>query len=193
MTRSRMRKAEFRPWRFAIIGGAVALLLASLAGFGAHQGTPLAAKGKPAEVAPAEEETAPAKPDTVRILIQTVPPRKASVRWGGKSLGTIPAPRPLVVERPRDSGPLDLVIRAAGYLPVHTRAYTFNDSRVAVKLTSPAEKNKLFGYRQELPPNPDGGAPDALPPAGGHPAPSTSAPVAPPIPLAPAPQAPQGP
>lgn len=190
MTRSRIRKAEFRPWRFAIIGGAVALLLASLAGFGANQGTPPAAKGKSAEVAPAEEETPPAKPDTVRILIQTVPPRRASVRWGGKSLGTIPAPRPLVVERPRDSGPLDLVIRAAGYLPVHTRAYTFNDSRVAVKLTAPAEKNKLFGYRQELPPNPDGGAPDALPPAGGAPVPSPSAPVGPPMPPPPAPQAP---
>ena len=198
MSRLRTRQRELRPWRFAIVGGLVALLLASLAGWGASKGTPTAAKVKAVEVEPAAEETTPAKPDTVRILIQTVPPRKASVRWGGKSLGTIPAPRPLVVERPRDSGPLDLVIRAAGYLPVHTRAYTFNDSRVAVKLTSPAEKNKLFGYRQELPPNPDGGAPDALPPAGGNPvpstsapvAPSTSAPVAPPIPLAPAPQPP---
>lgn len=190
MTRSRTRTLEFRPWRFAIIGGAVALLLASLAGWGAGKGTPPAAKSKTAEAAPTDEETPAAKPDTVRILIQTVPPRKASVKWGGKSLGTIPVPRPLVVERPRDSGPLDLVIRAAGYLPVHTRAYTFNDSRVAVKLTSPAEKNKLFGFREEAPPNPDGGVPDALPRPVAPSVPPTSGPVAPPIPPAPAPQAP---
>jgi len=66
-----------------------------------------------------------------------------------------------VVERPRDSGPLDLIIRASGFLPVHTRAYTFTDSRVAVKLTPPTEKSKLFGYREELAPNPDAGAPAA--------------------------------
>jgi hypothetical protein len=185
MSRSRTRQRELRPWRFAIVGGGVALLLASLAGWGASTGTPTAAKVKAVEVEPAAEETTPAKPDTVRILIQTVPPRRAHVRWGGKSLGTIPAPSPLVVERPRDSGPLDLVIRAAGFLPVHTRAYTFTDSRVAVRLTPPSEKSRLFGYREEPPPNPDGGVPDALPAAGGAPAPSTSAPVPPPIPPAP--------
>jgi hypothetical protein len=79
----------------------------------------------------------------------------------------IPVPRPLVVVRPRDSGPLDLVIRAAGFLPVHTRAYTFSDSRVAVKLTPVEEKNTLFGFRAEVPPvgaaNPDGGAPPPAP------------------------------
>lgn len=109
--------------------------------------------------APATTLNAPAKPETVRITIQTVPPRKAQVKWGGKLLGVIPVPRPLVVERPRDSGPLDLVIRASGYLPVHTRAYTFNDSRVAVKLTPPEEKSKLFGYREEPVAPPDAGAP----------------------------------
>ncbi len=106
----------------------------------------------------------PAKPDTVHIIIQTVPPRRAQVRWGRKSLGTIPAPRALVVERPRDSGPLDLIIRASGFMPVHTRAYTFSDSRVAVKLTPPSEKSKLFGYREEPQPSIDGGVPDATPP-----------------------------
>jgi hypothetical protein len=108
-----------------------------------------------------DSSATPAKPDTVHIYIQTVPPRKASVKWGQKNLGVIPAPRPLVVERTRDSGPLDVVIRANGFLPVHTRAYTFSDSRISVKLTPPTEKNTLFGYRQEAPPNappnPDGG------------------------------------
>jgi hypothetical protein len=109
--------------------------------------------------------TPPAKADIVHITIQTVPPRKAQVKWGRKTLGPIPAPRALVLERPRDSGPLDLTIHASGFLPVHTRAYTFTDSRVAVKLTPPAEKNTLFGYREEPAPspNPDAGAPPALP------------------------------
>jgi hypothetical protein len=108
-----------------------------------------------------DHDTPTVKSDTVHITIQTVPPRKAQVKWGRKSLGLIPAPRALVVERPRDSGPLDLAIRASGFLPVHTRAYTFTDSRVAVKLTSPSEKSKLFGYREEPTPNPDAGVPAA--------------------------------
>ena len=127
------------------------------------------AKGKKAtsdaEVDKTAIITGEKKTDLVRITIQTVPPRKAMVKWGHKSLGMIPVPHPLVVERPRDSGPLDLVIHATGYLPVHTRAYTFSDSRVAVKLTPPEEKNKLFGYREEPAPSPYAGAPPTPTPA----------------------------
>lgn len=123
------------------------------------------------------------KTETVRISIQTVPPRKALVKWGRKSLGVVPAPRPLVIERPRDSGPLDLVLRASGYLPVHTRVYTFNDSRVLVRLTPPEEKNKLFGYREEPAPTPDAGAPVPATPGATPPAPAeTAAPPAPAFP-----------
>ena len=115
----------------------------------------------------ADGEAPAAKPDTVHVYIQTVPPRKAQVKWGRKNLGMIPVPRPLVVERPRDSGPMDLAIRATGYLPVHTRAYTFTDSRVAVKLTPPAEKNTLFGYREDPTPSPDAGVPATAVPVVG--------------------------
>ena len=155
-----------RGFGFAV---AAAFVLASLVGWAAGKSKP--DKAAAAESAIADEETPPAKPDTVRISIQTVPPRKAQVKWGGKLLGTIPVPRTLVVERPRDSGPLDLVIRAAGFLPVHTRAYTFTDSRVAVKLTPPSEKSKLFGYREEPAPNPDAGAPEPAAPLPPSPAP----------------------
>jgi hypothetical protein len=175
-----------RQRRWLVPTATTALLLASLslAGWAASKGAQPADKAKPTPEAPAAptagaDELPPAKPDTVRITIQTVPPRKAMVRWGGKSLGFIPVPRPLVVERPRDSGPLDLVIRASGYLPVHTRAYTFSDSRVAVKLTTPAEKSKLFGYREEPAPNPDAGVP-------AEPGPAPAAPMGP-MPPAPAP------
>ena len=37
-------------------------------------------------------------------------------------------------------------------MTVQTRAYTFADNKVAVKLTALDEKNTLLGYREELPP-----------------------------------------
>ncbi|MBN2574279.1 MAG: hypothetical protein JXP73_06920 [Deltaproteobacteria bacterium] len=156
--RKRKKQAAWSAGRQLAVAAACAVGLASLAGWAASRGKLSAAKADDTKSVPQDAGAPTTKPDTVRILIHTVPPRKARVKWGPKTLGTIPAPRPLVVERPRDSGPLDLVIRAAGYLPVHTRAYTFTDSRVAVKLTPPSEKNKLFGYREE-PPTPDGGVP----------------------------------
>lgn len=174
-----------RRWLVAVALASLALV-ASAAVLGAAKSknevnTPAKIEGKPEEI--------------VRISFQTVPPRKAIVKWGKKSLGVIPVPRPLVVERPRDSGPMDVVIRASGYLPVHTRAYTFSDSRVAVKLTAPTEKKTLFGYREEAPQNPDGGVPPApdqvLPqPAGPQPAAPAPQPTAP-QPTAPQPTAPR--
>jgi hypothetical protein len=138
---------------------------------------------KPAQSAgpalPPPDKAAP-DADTVRVTIQTVPPRKAAVRWGKKSLGVIPIPKPLVLVRPRDSGPMDLVISMAGYLPVHTRAYTFSDSRVAVKLTQVSQKNTLFGYKEE-PPVEDAGLDPSAPatPAGFEPTPTPTATAAP--------------
>lgn len=158
----RIDSATTRRWlahKRAIAAGAAALVLAgSMAVWAVGKDDKNAADeiGKTAEVAPP-----PAQSDTVHVIIQTVPPRKAQVKWGKKPLGMIPVPRPLVVERRRDSGPMDLVIRASGFLPVHTRVYTFSDSRVAVKLTPPEEKSKLFGYREEPAPNPDAGVPAA--------------------------------
>lgn len=159
---SKTARPQLQIRRFAVAVAALGLLVSVMVW--------AAGKNKPVDAAtsagagataapPPATEAAVAKPETVRITIQTVPPRKAQVKWGGKLLGVIPVPRPLVVERPRDSGPLDLVIRASGFLPVHTRAYTFNDSRVAVKLTPPDEKSKLFGYREEPAATPDAGAP----------------------------------
>jgi hypothetical protein len=161
-----------------VAGVAGVLALASLGGFTAFAKSKKAVSD--AEVDKTASVTGEKKTELVRITIQTVPPRKAMVKWGRKSLGMIPVPHPLVVERPRDSGPLDLVIRASGYLPVHTRAYTFSDSRVAVKLTPPEEKNKLFGYREEPAPSPDAGVPA---PTSTPPMPAPSLPVAPTVPM----------
>jgi hypothetical protein len=143
-----------------LVGFTLLALLGSAAavGLGAEDASQSAALGEPSG-----QQT----DDKVHITLQTVPPRKAVVKWGNKNLGMIPVPRPLVVVRPRDSGPMDLVVRATGFLPVHTRAYTFSDSRVAIKLTPVDEKNTLFGFRAEVPPesaaSPDAGAPPPTP------------------------------
>jgi hypothetical protein len=111
---------------------------------------------------PADKTPSP----NVRIIITVLPStKKAVVFWGKKKLGAIAQHAPLIVQRPRDSGPLDLVVKSDGCLPVQTRAYTFGDSKFAVKLTPVEEKNTLLGYREELPP-PDAGAPPAEPDAG---------------------------
>jgi hypothetical protein len=153
----RARCVHFFGRRVLVVGTLALGLVLSVAVWAAGKAASKDKAADKVEPAASDENAAASNSETVHIYVQTVPPRKAMVRWGRKALGTIPAPRPLIIERPRDSGPLDLVIRAAGFLPVHTRAYTFSDSRVAVKLTPPAEKNKLFGYRQEA--NPDGGVP----------------------------------
>jgi hypothetical protein len=103
---------------------------------------------------------APLSPN-VKVVFRTYPGRRAVVMWGGTRLGFVDRNKPLVVERPRDSGPMDIVIRSVGYLPVHTRAYTFDDAVVDVRLTPIEKKDTLYGYRQPLAPE-DAGAPLAL-------------------------------
>jgi hypothetical protein len=172
----RARSVHLFGRRILVAGTLGVVLAASVAVWAAGKDKDKAKAAAKAQSTPAAEEAAGAsKGETVHIYLQTVPPRKAQVKWGGKNLGLIPTPKPLIIERPRDSGPLDLVIRASGYLPVHTRAYTFSDSRVSVKLTPPTEKNKLFGYKQEPVANPDGGPPPA--PGSAMTAPATPAPT----------------
>jgi hypothetical protein len=112
-----------------------------------------ASRQQPGAPAPAADATAAGGLSAkVKILFMTVPPEKATVFWGKKSIGIIKGKnKPLIIERPRDSGPMDVVIRAQNYLPVHTRAYTFSDSKLYVKITPLEEKSTLFGYREAVP------------------------------------------
>ncbi len=84
------------------------------------------------------------------VVFATMPPATATVTWGRKSLGKITPGKPLVVVRPRDSGPLDVMVRATGYFPVQTRGHTFSDNRVMVKLTPLENESELLGYRAPL-------------------------------------------
>jgi hypothetical protein len=82
------------------------------------------------------------------------------VSWGKTRLGVITPKLALVIDRPRDSGPLDVVVKAAGYLPVQTRAHTFADTRIVVKLTKPDQTQTLLGYKAPL----DAGMPEETSP-----------------------------
>ena len=146
MSRARVK----RGW--IALAAVMAVSLGALALHAANPTPPL-----PVGVAAPPPVNAP-PPANVKIVFTINPAnKKAMVFWGKKRLGIIAPHAPLVVQRPRDSGPLDVVVKSDGYLTVQTRAYTFADSKVAVKLTQVDQKNTLLGYREELPP--DGGAP----------------------------------
>jgi hypothetical protein len=138
----------------------VLLAVAAVAGDGDGGGPAAAGAGAPAPAA------AKARSANVRIVFTVLPSsKKATVQWGKKRLGVIGPQAPLIVQRPRDSGPLDVIVRAEGCLPVQTRAYTFEDSKVAVKVTPIDQKNTLLGYREEVP-SADGGVPAGNPDGG---------------------------
>jgi hypothetical protein len=161
-----------------------ALGLAVLAGLGAWIGwlrsdasaTPPPSAAPAPVPAPAAQPAAATDPtaapagaavesDSAQIVFTTSPAVTATVTWGTTRLGRIRPGAPLVVVRPRDSGPLDVVVRAPGFMPVHTRANTFADTKMHVKLTRPEEKSTLIGYRAPIDagvPLDDGGIPPAI-------------------------------
>jgi hypothetical protein len=68
--------------------------------------------------------------------------RKAHVFWGRKDLGVAP----LEIRRPRGSGPLDLLVVAPGFLPLHTRAFTDHDETLSVRLYDEEAASSLLGH-----------------------------------------------
>jgi hypothetical protein len=77
---------------------------------------------------------------TIRLLVQ--PPGIAHVLWGIKDLGVAP----LDIVRPRGSGPLDLTLRAPGYLTFHTRAFTEHDDKIAIRMVLSGEAVRFPGF-----------------------------------------------
>jgi hypothetical protein len=101
--------------------------------------TPLAAR-----VSPEPPERDPDAPK-VRLTL-TVLPVEAEVHWGRKKLG-LAGRKPLQLERARNSGPVDVVIRANGFLPYHTRLFTDRDDTLTVRLVRPADARSLLGWK----------------------------------------------
>jgi hypothetical protein len=111
------------------------------------------------EILVGEERERDPRSETVKIKVLGGDKRQAHVFWGRKDLGVAP----LEIERPRHSGPVDLVVMAPGYLPFHARAFTDRDDLISVHLYSAAEAPQLLGYRASevpVPPRP------AVPPSG---------------------------
>jgi hypothetical protein len=94
--------------------------------------------------------------ETVTIKLVADPARKARVFWGRKDLGLAP----LELQRPRGSGPLDLVVVTPGALTLHTRVYTDRDDKLALRLVAESDAPTLLGYHAPAEP-PIPGAADA--------------------------------
>ena len=134
------------------------IAFAIAAGCGAGTRSPTAATRQAQREAP---RTAPARPEpplpdeapepvasgsaagpqvTVKLLADAN--RKAHVFWGRKDLGLAP----LEIRRPRGSGPLDLLVVAPGFLPLHTRVFTDHDDTLSVRLYDEEAAGGLLGH-----------------------------------------------
>jgi hypothetical protein len=130
---------------------------------------PLAVAPAPTEQAQGEEpleveerERNP-RSQTVKLKLGISPAVRATVHWGRKRLAeTKPGDMTVELERPRGSGPLDLVVRADGFLPHHLRLFTDRDDRLSLRLVRPEESHALLGYKG--PRSPDPTAPPAAEP-----------------------------
>lgn len=87
--------------------------------------------------------------ETVTLRITVSPPVKAIVMWGAKQLAKLtPGNMEAEVKRPRGSGPVDLEIRADGYLPHHTRLYADREDKVNVRLYRVEDASGLLGFKR---------------------------------------------
>jgi len=83
---------------------------------------------------------------TVELNLKTSPKVRASVYHGKELLGSTP----LRLVWPKDTGALDLKLKAKGYLTVNTRLYTYRNDRATVKMFKVDEAHKLFGYKKKV-------------------------------------------
>ena len=78
-------------------------------------------------------------------------PVKALITWGAKTLARVaPGNMDAYIQRSRGGGPLDLEIKADGYLPYHTRLYADRSDRVSVRLCRNEDAPGLFGYKRSV-------------------------------------------
>jgi hypothetical protein len=111
------------------------------------------------------EEPEPPPPDAGRVdevrLQLRVSPVDAEVTWGAKRLGMVKPHEPLEITRPRHSGPVDLILRAPGFVPYHTRLFTDADDRVAIDLVRPSAGSGLVEWKVKPSPRGPSRAPAA--------------------------------
>ena len=83
---------------------------------------------------------------TIEITLKTNPRVRASVYHGKELLGTTP----LRLVWPKDTGALDIKLKAAGYLTVNSRIYTHRNDRVTVNMFKTDQAHLLFGYKKKV-------------------------------------------
>jgi hypothetical protein len=106
---------------------------------------------KPVEQEELKTEEPEANPysESVTLKLVVTPPLKALVLWGAKQMAHLePGKMDAEITRPRGSGPLDLEIKAEGYLPYHTRLYADRNDRLSVRLFRVEDAPNLFGYKR---------------------------------------------
>ena len=95
-----------------------------------------------------EEQESNPNSDSVTLRISISPPVKGVVMWGQKLMARF-SPGTMDVEfmRPRGSGPLDLELRAEGFLMHHTRLFADRNDKTNVRLFRAEDAVGLTGYR----------------------------------------------
>ena len=83
---------------------------------------------------------------TIEITLKTSPRVRASVYHGKELLGTTP----LRLVWPKDTGSLDIKLKASGYLTVNSRLYTHRNDRVTVNMFKVDQAHLLFGYKKKV-------------------------------------------
>jgi hypothetical protein len=100
----------------------------------------------------AEERDRDPRSEKVTVKLIITPVANGTVHWGRKKLADLkPGQMKVEAERPRDSGPLDLLIRADGFLPHHVRVFTDRDDKLSVHLVRAEQASGLLGYRRPAP------------------------------------------
>jgi hypothetical protein len=106
---------------------------------------------KPVEQVELETEEREANPysESVTLRLSVTPSTRAVVLWGAKQMAQLePGKMGAEIVRPRGSGPLDLEIKAEGYLPHHTRLYADRNDKVGARLYRVEEAPNIFGYNR---------------------------------------------
>ena len=98
-----------------------------------------------------EEREANPYSETVNLKLSVTPPVKALVTWGAKQVAHLaPGTMETELSRPRGSGPVDLEIKAEGFMPYHTRLYADRNDRINVRLYRLEEASGLLGYKRSV-------------------------------------------
>ena len=100
-----------------------------------------------------EEPEANPYSETVTLRLSVTPQVKGLVMWGGKQVAKLgPGSMEAEIVRPRGSGPVDLEIKADGYMPYHTRLYSDRNEKVGARLYRSEEAPGMFGYKRSTNP-----------------------------------------